>query len=346
VSVFHVSLICRAGRTDASANPAKSSAEWAQWVPDFLALLDTIEQQTGRHIPVTWCCCAHHRKDYIDTGTVLVAREHPDVWKRIRERGDEIGLQIYVDRRNQYIASEAGDTQYIFYSQEFQLLYLQQDVDRLVSLGFDPPKTYSSTGFVWRKKWASSLAQAGFEVDASLVALPPAYLPWTRFFDDMYHADIAPYLLWNHRPEAYPFRPYRCAPGSLVDAGASHLVELPVVGWIGNDFGPQYSDFKNSPPFDLLVEPMRLTPDTWMSQCYRTFELEQGKPFPGLYYRWLKRAETPVDIWPTFFHPGELHELTLQRIDRFIRTLLTWDDLLFSTAHAAVIDWKKHNPTA
>jgi peptidoglycan/xylan/chitin deacetylase (PgdA/CDA1 family) len=321
-------------------SPEKHSQEWAEWVPGFLKLLDKIEKDSGTRIPLTWCCGAYHRKDYLDAGTILVAKEYPDIWKRIKDRGDEIGLSIYAGDRNRYVSTELGDTQFIWYTQEFQHLFLQQDIGRLVDQGFDPPKTYSSSGYIWRAGWAPVFIKAGIETDLSIVSLPPKYLAWGDFFNEIYRADITPYTLLQHLPGSYPFRPYRTAADSLSAPGTSELVELPVSGYIGNDFGAEWNDFDNSPPFDLTVAAAELKPVNWIAKRYYAFEKDFGRPFPGLYERWRMRNEAGVDIWPTFFQPGELHPVTMKRIEKFIRTVLEWDDVAFETVHAAVTSWK------
>ena len=125
--------------------------------------------------------------------------------------------------------------------------------------------------------------------------------------------------------------------------GTSGLVELPVIGWIGCDLGPEWKDFNNSPPFDLLVKTKDLIPKNWIAERYMNFEVKEQKAFPGLYERWKNRYEIPVDIWPTLFHPRELHEDNIKRLNKFIRILLEWDDVKFSTAYNAVLRWKKSN---
>ncbi len=329
MSEFYITLICHA---EYSSSPEDRKYEWSEWVPNFLALLDNIEKDTGYHIPITWCCVADHRKE----GTILIAQELPDIWKQIKDRGDEIGLHIH-------IYPEIGDKRFRFSAHEFQHYFLKEDAGRLVDLGFDPPKTYVPGNQVWRKELASSLLKNGFEVDSTIMALPSKYLAWTGLLEDVFHIDISDYLLLHNRPEHYPFRPYRTKKDNLVVEGNSGLVELPVIGWIGCDLGPEWKDFNNSPPFDLLVKTKDLIPKNWIAERYMNFEVKEQKAFPGLYERWKNRYEIPVDIWPTLFHPRELHEDNIKRLNKFIRILLEWDDVKFSTAYNAVLRWKKSN---
>jgi len=330
---FLVSLICHAER---SSYPEEQKYEWTEWVPNLLSLLDRIEKDTGFHIPITWCCCANHSRQYVDSGKILVAQQFPDVWKRIRDRGDEIGLHIHY-------APEIGDKRFKFFSHEFQHLLLKEDVERLTDFGFDPPKTYTPGNQVWRKEWASFLLDAGFEVDSTIMALPSKYLVWPNLLENVFEVDISPYLLWTHRKETYPFRLYRTHDSDLTQEGKSELVELPVIGWLGCDIYPERPYFKNSPPFDHLDRIQNLEPKNWMVGRFLRFEKEQGKPFPGLFTRWESRAEVDVDIWPTLFHPRELDAINIQMIGKFIRSLLEWEDVSFATAYDAVKKWKRSN---
>ena len=327
MSQFYITLICHAEHSSASE---ERKYEWSEWVPNFLSLLDVIEEDTGCHIPVTWCPVVEHRRER----TTLIVQEIPDIWQQIKDRGDEIGLHIHV-----YPEVDGKDERFGWYVHELQHLFLEEDVDRLVHLGFEPPKTYVPGMQLWRKEWASALLKAGFEVSSTIMALPSKYVAWLGLFE---HFDIAPtpYLLWHHRPESYPFRPYRTQNSNLVAEGDSELVELPVIGWIGCDIYPDAPYFENSPPFDTLAEVRALKPKNWIAERFMKFEADEGKPFPGLYERWRRRKEVPVDIWPTLFHPRELHEENIQRMNKFIRALLEWDDVSFATAHEAVLKWK------
>ena len=271
---------------------------------------------------------------------MLVAQKCPDIWRRIRERGDEIGLHIHLSPE---VGPKGREQKFWWHAHEFQHLFLEESVSRMVDFGFDPPKTYTPGGQVWRREWASALLKAGFEVDSTIMALPSKYLVWPGLFEHVYEADITPYLMWSHRPESYPFRPYRTAADDLVAEGDSELVELPVIGWIGCDIYPDQPYFRNSPPFDCIVPVADLEPRNWIADGFLKFEKEEGKPFPGLHERWERRHEVPVDIWPTLFHPLELHEKNLQRMDRFMRAVLSWEDVSFCTAHDAGCQWKSAN---
>jgi hypothetical protein len=72
----------------------------------------------------------------------------------------------------------------------------------------------------------------------------------------------------------------------------------------------------------LRIHVTAQAPRNWIAERFMKFEDEEGKPFPGLYERWRRRKEVSVDIWPTFFHPRELHEQNIKRLDRFIRALV------------------------
>ena len=114
-----------------------------------------------------------------------------------------------------------------------------------------------------------------------------------------------------------------------------------MIGWLGCDIYPNQPYFRNSPPFDCIVPVAELEPRNWIAEGFLRFEKEVGKPFPGLRERWEMRREVPVDIWPTLFHPMELHEKNLQRMESFIRAVLDWEDVSFCTAHDAVRQWKE-----
>ena len=329
MSELHVALICHA---EHSNSPEDRKHEWSEWVPNFLSLLDSIEKETGVHIPVTWCCCATHGRE----DAALVAKELPDIWQQFKDRGDEIGLHIHV-------RPEVADKRFEWYAHEFQHLFLEEDVARLIDLGFDPPRTYVPGMMAWRKLWPSALLKAGFQVSSSIIALPSRYLAWTGLLEHAYGIDLKPYLLWHNRPESYPYRPYRTHNDNLVTEGDSELVELPVIGWIGCDLGPEWTDFENSPPFDALTDVKSLRPKNWIVDRFMKFEADEGKPFPGLHERWKTRKEVSLDIWPTFFHPRELHEQNIRRMHKFIYSLLKWDDVSFTTAYQAVLNWKEQN---
>lgn len=333
---FFVCLICHAenGSTD-----EQKAHEWSEWTPKLLQLLDQIEKETGVHIPVTWCCCMDYGRD----GSDIVAKEHRDLWKRFQGRGDEIGLHIHM---RPGIGPTGKERQFLWSTHEFQHLFLEQSVSQLVDLGFDPPKTYTPGGQVWRDEWAQALLANGFEVDSTIMSLPPRYLGWTSLFEHVYKTDITRYLLWHHRPEAYPFRPYRVSEKDLAQQGVSELVELPVVGWIGCDIynGPEHY-FENSPPYDGLASVRDLRPQNWISKRFLRFEQDHHKPSAGLRERWLTRSEIPIDIWPTLFHPRELHAKNQKRLETFIRTLLQWEDVCFANVYEAVTSWKRSNPS-
>ena len=84
MSQFYITLICHAEHSSASE---ERKYEWSEWVPNFLSLLDVIEEDTGCHIPVTWCPVVEHRRER----TTLIVQEIPDIWQQIKDRGDEIG---------------------------------------------------------------------------------------------------------------------------------------------------------------------------------------------------------------------------------------------------------------
>ena len=337
---FLITMLCHAER---GSDPSERAAEWSVWVPRFLDLLDSIEKETGKRVSLTWCCCANYAREYAEAGTILVAQECPEVWRRIQDRGDEVGLHIHFDPEIPGPSQLHPGTVGLMH--EFQHLFLEESVSRMVDFGFPQPKTYTPGNQVWRKEWAQHLLEHGFEVDSTIMALPSKYLGWTNLLEQVFSADITNYLLWHHRPESYPFRPYRTHPDDLAQEGNSELVELPVIGWITCDIYPEDAYFNNSPPFDTIVPLEELTPQTWISFRFGQFEQDYQKPFPGLFERWRRRNETAVDIWPTFFHPRELHDSNLKRLGSFIRTLLEWDDVAFVMASSAVTDWKQCNPT-
>jgi hypothetical protein len=119
----------------------------------------------------------------------------PNLWQRIKERGGEIGLHIHL------YPEGVGDSRFKTYAHEFQHLFVEEDVARLVDRGFALPKTYTPGGQVWRKEWASALLKAGFEVSSTIMALPSKYVAWLGMFEYL-GVDPAPYLLWHHRPES------------------------------------------------------------------------------------------------------------------------------------------------
>ncbi len=340
---FIVTLLCHA--ESAYHRPELHAREWAEWVPEFLALLDRIEKDTGVHIPITWCCAAEHSKEFIENDTVLVAQQEPDIWKRFVDRGDEVGLHIHLHR--EHIHDETEDKRFWCYAHEFQHLFLEEDVERMVNFGFPPPKTYTPGWQMWRKEWPEPLVQAGFEVDSTIMALPHEYMLWPWILEYAAKIDVSPYILWNHRQSAYPFRPYRTKEDDLSAEGESSLVELPVIGWIGCDCNPKWMGFENSPPFDHLVALDDLAPggSDQIIRLAKSFEADHSQPFPSLYERWRRRKEVPVDIWPTLFHPRELQPRVRDRLDMFIRTLVEWDDVSFATAYDAACEWKRSNNT-
>lgn len=96
MSKFYVCLISHAEyRTPHDAQDVSAEAVFEEWVPRFTSLLDNIQRDIGRRIPVTWCCGAYHDRESVESGKVLCAQHFPDQWKVLRDRGDEIGLHIH-----------------------------------------------------------------------------------------------------------------------------------------------------------------------------------------------------------------------------------------------------------
>ena len=96
MGTFLVTLICHAELGVPGDDPGVTQATvFQEWIPRFTRLLDQIERDTGRRIPVTWCCCANHSRAFIDSGKVLCAQHFPDQWQALRDRGDEIGLHSH-----------------------------------------------------------------------------------------------------------------------------------------------------------------------------------------------------------------------------------------------------------
>ena len=329
MGTFLVTLICHAELGVPGDDPGVTQATvFHEWIPRFTRLLDQIERDMGKRIPVTWCCCANHSKAFIDSGKVLCAQHFPDQWQALRDRGDEIGLHSHPPEEEGFEGCWSQDR------------FIEEDVERMVDFGFDPPRTYVPAMMLWRDRLAQTLIEAGFETSSTVIALPGKYLAWVQLFDYL-EIPIDRCLLSTHQPSSYPFRPYRVSESSMAEAGLSPLVELPVIGYVGKWDHP---DFSNSPPYDLTVRAGDLAPRNWIADACLAYERDTGRPFPGLRQRWEARNEVAVDIWPTLFHPFEMNEARLARCSRLLREVATWEGVGFATALDAVRAWKQANP--
>jgi len=324
-----VTLICHAELGAPRDTPSVSTnAVFQKWIPRFTSLLDQIEKDTGKRIPITWSCCANHSREFIGSEKVLCAQHFPEIWRALRDRGDEIGLHSHPPEEEGFEGCWSQDR------------FIQEDVERMVDFGFEPPKTYVPAMFMWRDELAATLIEASFEASSSVIALPSKYLAWVQPFDVL-KIPIERCLLSTHQSVPYPFRPYRVSESSLAKPGSSELVELPVIGYLGKWDHP---DFANSPPYDLTVRASQLVPRNWIANAYLAYEEDTGRPFPSLRQRWESREEVEVDIWPTFFHPFEMNEDRLVRTSNLLREIATWDDVSFATALDAVRAWKRASP--
>jgi hypothetical protein len=330
VSEFYVCLICHAEVGEPRDTPGVSAETvYEEWVPRLTELLDQVGEDVGARIPVTWCCGAYHDSEAVESGKVLCAEHFPDQWHALRDRGDEIGLHSHGPEIE---GDETG-----FAGCWLQDLVVGEDVERMVELGFDPPKTYVPGMFVWRDELAGVLIKAGFEASSSVIALPGKYLAWVELFDYL-SIPIDQCLLSTHQPFSHPFRPYRASRSRMAERGESELVELPVIGYVGKW---DHEDFENSPPYDLVVDPRELTPRNWIADRYLVYEHDTRQPFPNLRQRWETREDVGVDVWPTFFHPFEMDEHRLARTERFLREVASWEDVRFATVLDAVRAWKR-----
>lgn len=331
---FHVCLICHAEYGAANDDSTDAETVFREWVPRFTEALDSLERELERRIPVTWCCGAYHDRESLQSGKVLCAEHFPDEWAALRERGDEIGLHSH--------GPEVSDDETGLEGCWAQHMAVPGDIERMVSLGFESPKTYIPGFFLWRDELAQTLIDAGVEASSTVMALPGKHAAWVGLFDYL-KIPIETCLLETHQPSSYPFRPYRVSATGMGDRGDSELVELPVIGYLGKwDF----PDFENSAPCDLTTSPKKLRPKNWIAEGYLAFENERHLAFPSLRQRWEMRYGQDVDIWPTFFHPYEMNHERLERTVRLVRELSSWDDVEFSTSIEAVRDWKGHNLTS
>jgi len=211
VAEFFVSLICHAEHGVPRDAPDVTAEDvFTEWVPRFTAMIDTVERDTGRRVPVTWCCGAYHDKQSLESGKVLCAEHFPDQWKAFVDRGDEIGLHTHPPQAG-------GDPLEGCWSQD---LWVTEDMERMVEFGFDPPKTYVPAMMLWRDELAATLIGLGFEASSTVTALPGKYLAWVELFDYL-GIPIRKCLLSTHRENAYPFRPYRLSKAGMAQSGCS-----------------------------------------------------------------------------------------------------------------------------
>ncbi len=331
MSDFYICLISHAEYGKPRDAPGVSAeAVFSDWVPKLTALLDRLEKKTGRKVPITWCCGAYHDEESLAKDKVLCAQHFPDQWKALRDRGDEIGLHTH--------PPECGKDG--FEGCWSQHKWIKEDVERMADFGFDAPRTYVPAMMLWQDELAATLTDLGFEASSTVTALPGKYLAWVELFDYL-EIPIEQCLLSEHRPDAYPFRPYRMSQSGMALTGNTELIEMPVIGYLGKW---DHQDFENSPPYDLLVKADQLRPVNSIAELYLSYQHDTGRPFPGLRQRWESRNEVKVDIWPTFFHPFEMNEERLKRTEKLLLELSEWEDVHFATALEAARAWKQVNP--
>ena len=147
-----VTLVCHAEvgvpRDDPNVNEA---TVYNEWVPRFTRLLDQIESDTGKRIPVTWCCCADHSASSVSSGKILCAQHFPDQWRMLLDRGDEIGLHSHPPEEEGFDGCWSQDR------------FIAEDVERMVDFGFAPPKTYVPAMMLWRDESDTSGRAGGLK---------------------------------------------------------------------------------------------------------------------------------------------------------------------------------------
>ena len=173
-------------------------------VAAMLALREKVERQTGKRLPVTWTLGTYHNRDP-ERKHPAVFETHEKLFKKLHERGDEIGLHPHgIPDQNNIMKVDP---------------FIRGDTQALIAAGFPRPKTIVVGTWSLYPSTLRIIEQAGYCVDSS-VAGGKLVQNGVVIYD--YPVDYTLHPIWR--------RPYRPARDNVMRAGNSAVVEIPASG--------------------------------------------------------------------------------------------------------------------
>jgi hypothetical protein len=230
----------------------------------------------------------------------FVVKEKRDLFKELLKMGNEIGVHTHVE----YDDLPSQDR------------FIVSDANALEKLGFPRPKTWVAGDFYTTHNTIRELEKGKYAVDGSVVPLEGKF----------YHGSQRQFKIdYSKCKTLSPYHPSR---NDISLLGDSSIVELPVTGYLP----------------ELLY---------WDQH----FPLTEEKLEERLLSKWQKREETGVDVFHIFWHPQDLwcpHDAwypqeagkpkkidysLLECVENLLRMASELEDIVFSTAYRAAMDW-------
>lgn len=189
--------------------------------------------------------------------------------------------------------------------------FISADTKALQDAGFPKPNTIVVGTWSLYPSTVQIIEQEVYHVDSSVAGgkqVQDGIVIYEYPPDDTLHA------VWR--------RPYRIARDNVLRSGDSGVIEVPI--------SVHVTEFGRGEEEELVWE---------------FFEHYITKRFK---MRWERREEIPVDVFEVFWHPSEaienwpsrnLNTPMLERFEKFLLQISTWEGVQFSTVYDAAMDW-------
>ena len=197
MSTIHFCLLC---------HTEGSREDFEVGLPAMLELRDRVERQTGKRLDLTWALGTYHFENP-EEHRQSVFGEHGEVFKKLLQRGDEIGLHPHgVPDENNVMRVDR---------------FISADTAGLREAGFPQPSTFVGGTWSFYPSTLQVIEREGYRVD-STVAAGRLEQGGVIIYD--YPATELLHPVWRG--------PYRMATDNVVQAGSSGVIEVPASGHV------------------------------------------------------------------------------------------------------------------